>query len=542
MIAKATSGTSQSLWLDALLAAFAGAIAVAAFAPFHAWPVALLSLTMLFALWHRAQGVWRATFIGFCWGLGLFLVGVPWIYVSLHTYGGMPAPIAALAVLLFCAYLSLFPALAGFVQSKLKCTPRWQLLALMPAAFVAAEALRGWVVSGFPWLIMGYSQTPSADTIAPVAAPLAGYAPLFGVFGISLLLAFSAGAMVLASAKLSRAIPAMRLRQALGATAAAIWIGGLVLGAYEWSQPSGKPIPVSLAQGNVPQNLKWREDQAAASLENYLQLVAQSRGKLIVLPETALPFMLQDVPASVKTALAEDVRAKGGDLLMGIAYRSTGGTSAAASRIVGNAAESEFRYYNGAVSLGTAAPQQYAKRHLVAFGEFVPPLFSWVYQWLRIPLSGFTPGDDQQSPMTLSGHQVAVNICYEDAFGAEIARQLPAAELLVNLSNMAWFGTYLAADQHAQFSQMRALETARWMLRSTNTGVTAAINEKGRIVAALPQFTRGVLEVNAVPMQGATLYVRWRDWPVFLLLVVVLGASAYLRRRFATGRSASKAI
>ena len=526
MIAKATLETSRSVWLDALLAAFAGAIAVAAFAPFHAWPVALVSLTILFALWHRAQSTWRAVFIGFCFGLGLFLVGVPWIYVSLHTYGGMPAPIAAIAVFLFCAYLSLYPALAGFVQSKFKSRLIWQLLVLMPAAFVAAEALRGWVVTGFPWLIVGYSQTPSAGLIAP----LSGFAPVFGVFGISFLLAFSAGAIVLASVKLSRVTPSMPLRQVLGVVAAVIWIGGLLLGAYEWSTPSGKPIPVSLTQGNVPQNLKWREDQAAASLENYLQLVAQSRGKLIVLPETALPFMLQDVPASVKTAMAEDVRAKGGDLLMGIAYRSAG-SAGAASGADSSAVASEFRYYNGAVSFGTAAPQQYGKSHLVAFGEFVPPLFSWVYQWLRIPLSGFTPGDDQQSPMSLSGHQVAVNICYEDAFGAEIARQLPQAELLVNLSNMAWFGTYLAADQHAQFSQMRALETARWMLRSTNTGVTAAIDEKGRIVAALPQFTRGVLEVNAVPMQGATLYVRWRDWPVFLFLVAVLAASAHLRRR-----------
>ena len=261
------------------------------------------------------------------------------------------------------------------------------------------EALRGWVVTGFPWLIVGYSQVPSDAVIAP----LAGYAPLFGVFGISLQLAVSAGAMVLASAKLSGVTPSMLLRKVLVVIAAVTWIGGLVLGAYEWSTPSGKPIPVSLTQGNVPQNLKWREDQAAASLENYLQLVAQSRGRLIVLPETALPFILQDVPASVKQAMTENVRAKGGDVLMGIAYRAasgTGGTGGTGG--VGSAAEPAFRYYNGAVSFGTAAPQQYAKSHLVAFGEFVPPLFSWVYQWLRIPLSGFTPGDDQQSPMSLS--------------------------------------------------------------------------------------------------------------------------------------------
>jgi apolipoprotein N-acyltransferase len=189
------------------------------------------------------------------------------------------------------------------------------------------------------------------------------------------------------------------------------------------------------------------------------------------------------------------------------------------------------RYFNGAVGFGSAPVQQYAKRHLVAFGEFVPPLFSWVYQWLKIPLGGFTPGDATQPTMRLAGHAVAVNICYEDAFGAEIARPLPSAELLVNMSNMAWFGTYLAADQHAQFSQMRALETSRWVLRATNTGLTAAIDEKGRVVASLPQYTRGVLETSAIPMQGATPYSRWHDWPVLLFLAAALAASAAIAIR-----------
>jgi apolipoprotein N-acyltransferase len=294
------------------------------------------------------------------------------------------------------------------------------------------------------------------------------------------------------------------------------------LGAYEWSSPSGAPIPVSLAQGNVPQDLKWREDQAAASLENYLQLVEESRGKLIVLPETALPFMLQDVPRTVIGAMADKARAQGGEILLGVALRED-------QAVAGEG----YRYYNGAVAFGTSPAQQYAKHHLVAFGEFVPPLFSWVYQWLKMPLGGFTPGAERQPPMHLAGHKIAVNICYEDAFGAEIAGPLPDAELLVNLSNMAWFGTYLAADQHAQFSQMRALETARWMVRATNTGLTAAINEKGRIVASLPQYSRSVLEVLATPMQGATLYSRWKDLPMLLLLgcTLVFSAIVSMRRR-----------
>jgi apolipoprotein N-acyltransferase len=507
---------TRPFWVEALLAMAAGAVAVLAFAPFYAWPIAVVSLVVLFSYWVRATSPGRAALVGFFWGLGLFLVGVPWLYVSLHTYGSMPAPLAALAILLFCVYLSLFPALAGYVQAKLPLTLRVRLLLLMPAAFVAAEMFRGWFVTGFPWLILGYSQTPSAFSLAP----LAGYAPVFGVFGISFLLALTAGAIVLGAVKLSGAVASAMLKRWLAIGATTIWAGGVLLGAYEWSSPSGAPIPVSLAQGNVPQDLKWREDQAAASLENYLQLVEQSRGKLIVLPETALPFMLQDVPRTVIGAMAEKARAQGGDVLLGVALREDQAI-----------ASDGYRYYNGAVAFGSSPAQQYAKHHLVAFGEFVPPLFSWVYQWLKMPLGGFTPGAERQPPMRLAGHNVAVNICYEDAFGAEIAGPLPAAELLVNLSNMAWFGTYLAADQHAQFSQMRAIETARWVVRSTNTGLTAAINEKGRIVASLPQFSRGVLEVLATPMQGATPYSRWKDLPMLLLLGCALGFGVVVSMR-----------
>jgi apolipoprotein N-acyltransferase len=504
----------RSFWSGIALAVIAGALAVPAYAPLYAWPLVIISLVGLFGLWQRSTSPAHASAIGFAWGLGLFLVGVPWLYVSLHTYGDMPAPLAAIAIFLFCAYLSLFPALAGYVQAKIRCGPIWRLVLLMPAAFVAAEAFRGWFVTGFPWLIAGYTQTPG---FAP--APLAGLAPLFGVFGISLVLAMTAGAVVLGSARLSTVVPTARLRRWLFTAGAVVWGLAPLLGRVEWTAPSAAPVAVSLLQGNVPQNLKWREDQAAASLENYLQLVEQSRGKLIVLPETALPFMLDRLPPSVTAAMASRARTNGGDVLLGVVFRDAS-----------PAADGNQRYFNGAVAFGTSPIQQYAKHHLVAFGEFVPPLFSWVYRWLKIPLSGFTPGAEVQPPMQIGGHTVAVNICYEDAFGAEIVRSLPAAELLINMSNMAWFGTYLAADQHAQLSQMRALESGRWMLRATNTGVTAAINDKGEIVASLPQFSRGVLEVSATPMRGATPYSRWRDWPILMLVAILIIGSGLAAR------------
>jgi apolipoprotein N-acyltransferase len=511
-----------------LIALFAGVATVLAFAPFHAWPLALVSLVILFWQWAHAASPWRAAAIGFSWGLGLFVAGVSWLYVSLHTYGGMPAIMAAVAVFIFCMYLSLFLSLAGWLQARLHASLAIKLLIIMPAVFVASEYLRGWLMSGFPWLIIGYTQTPSENTIAP----LAGFAPIFGVFGMSWLLAFTAGAIVLLAPMLSRlavttkqrrltmvGLVTTKQRRLTMVGLVTIWVAGVLLQSYDWSEPSGKPLAVSLAQGNVAQNLKFREDQLQPTIDNYLDLVAQSRGQLIVLPETALPLMLDNVPDDVVAALQKKAIANNGNILFGIAYRLP-------------LPNQEFiAYYNGAVTIGVDDSQRYAKQHLVAFGEFQPPFFSWAYRWLNIPMAGFTPGAETQAPMRLSKHLVAINICYEDTFGREIARQLPDAELLVNISNMAWYGQSLAADQHAQFSQMRALETSRWMLRATNTGVTAAINEKGKIVAALPQFTRGVLEVNATPRQGATPYVRWKDSPILLLLLAVFLFAA-IKQRF----------
>ncbi|MEI6737996.1 MAG: apolipoprotein N-acyltransferase, partial [Pseudomonadota bacterium] len=483
----------------------------------------VVSLVILFSLWAKATTSKQAAVIGFAWGLGLFLAGVSWLYVSLHVYGNMPALLAAMAIFIFCSYLALYPALAGWLQARFCVSPLIKLLLLLPAIFAGTEYLRGWVVSGFPWLILGYSQTPSTMTIAP----LAGYAPLVGVFGITWLLALTAGAIVSASAKLSGFTMPPIQRRWLGTAGIFVWLAGIVGSTVEWSTPSGNALPVSLTQGNIEQQLKWREDQRTAAIENYLDLAEKSRGKLIVLPETALPMMLDDVPNHVMALLNKQALANDGNVLLGIAYQQRSTST-----------ESVHDYYNGAVSLGVAPSQRYAKQHLVAFGEFVPPLFAWVYRWLTIPLSDFTPGTETQAPMRLSGHLLGVNICYEDAFGAEIARPLPDAELLVNISNMAWYGRSLAADQHAQFSQMRALETARWMLRSTNTGVTAAIDEKGRIVKALPQFTRGVLEVDAVPRQGTTPYSRWRDGPVLWLLAGVLLFSFYKHRQ--AGKKAAR--
>ena len=381
---------------------------------------------------------------------------------------------------------------------------------------MATEHLRGWVVTGFPWLVEGYSQTPGGL----VVAPLSGYAPIFGAFGISWLLAITAGAgVLLIKPLLGTAISRGRML-ILSVSIILIWAAGIALSQIDWSAPSGAPLKVALVQGNIDQQLKWREDQRAATLDNYFELVKDVTAKLIVLPETALPVFFDEIPTDYLAALKRRAEKNGGDLILGVPIAQRG-----------NLTDTAYTNANAAISMGVSPSQRYDKVHLVAFGEFMPPLFSWAYNWLKIPLAGFTPGPQTQAPMRVSGHFVAVNICYEDTFGYEIARPLPEAELLVNIANMAWYGHSLAADQHAQFSQMRAMETSRWMLRSTNTGLTAAINERGEIVKSLPQFTRGVLQVEAIPRQGITPYVRWREGPVLIGLAVALLASFFIRRR-----------
>jgi apolipoprotein N-acyltransferase len=503
-----------------VLALMGGAVGVLAFAPFYFWPLALLSLWVLLKSWHHSATSRRAFLLGLVWGLGLFAGGVSWIYVSLHVYGGMPAVLAGTATLLFCAYLSLYPALAGALyralSSRFDLAPASALLVLMPACFVVFELLRGWVVSGFPWLTMGYSQTPGGV----MAAPLAGYAAIIGVYGISWLLAATAAAALLLEGAAARAGQSKAARIAIAASILAVWGTGQGLLQMTWSEPSGKPLRVALLQGNIEQNLKWRDDQRAPTLASYHQMVTASNASLIVMPETALPDFLDRIPADYVESLRQHALRAGADILMGapIAERSAG-------------AAMPYHLANSAVSIGTSPSQRYDKQHLVAFGEFVPPLFAWVYRWLQIPLADFSPRSKDSRPMEIAGHRIAINICYEDAFGREIAAQLPEAELLVNISNMAWFGRSLAPDQHAQLSQMRALETGRWMLRATNTGATAAINEKGMIVQALPGFTRGALEVDAQPLTGATPYSRWRDTPVMLLLAACLLLSVLFGRR-----------
>lgn len=497
---------SASLVRSVLLPAAAGAAAVLGFAPFYAWPVPIASLAILFLAWSKSGSTGRAALAGFAFGLGFFLAGVSWVYVSLHEFGHMPAVLAAVATLLFCAYLAVFPAVAGYVAFRLSTPAPAGAVLAMPAAFVLFEWVRGWIFTGFPWLAIGYSQVP--------ASPLAGFAPVLGAYGVSLATAVAAGALA-AFATAGRA--QWRRRLAFAGVFVALLAAGSGLRFISWTAPSGEPVAVSLLQGNVPQHLKWREDVRHATLRDYFAQATGERARVVVLPETALPAFLDQLPEGYVEALRDHAGANGKDILLGTVERSRTGTG--------------FTYWNSVVRIGAGEQRSYRKRHLVPFGEFIPPGFGWVLSVLEIPLTDFARGEASQPPLAAGGTTWAVAICYEDIFGEELIASLPQAGVLLNVSNDAWFGRSLAADQHLQFSQMRALETGRWMVRATNTGVTAAIDERGRVVSRLAQFTRGALAANPVPHAGATPYVRWGNWATLVLLALALVAPRVIRRK-----------
>jgi apolipoprotein N-acyltransferase len=502
--AASTRSAAAALAWGIALPVAAGAAAVAGFAPFYAWPVPLASLAILFLAWARSDSALQAAISGYAFGLGLNLAGVSWVFVSLHEFGHMPLVLAALATFLFCAVLAAFPAAAGWIAWRIRPAGLAGTLAAMPAAFVLLEWVKGWLFTGFPWLSIGYSQVP--------ASPLAGFAPLLGAYGVSL--AAAVAAALLASFVASG--PASKNRVVLAGAFGGLLLAGELLGLVAWTSPAGAPVPVALLQGNVPQHLKWRDDVRARTLADYRLQIVESDARVIVLPETALPAFIDALPPGYLDSLREHARARGKDVFIGSIERVFTGE--------------RFTYYNSVVGIGISGQQSYRKRHLVPFGEFIPPGFGWILAVLEIPLTDFARGDAGQPPLAAGGTTWAVAICYEDIFGEEVIAALPRAGVLVNVSNDAWFGASLAADQHLQFSQMRALETGRWMVRATNTGVTAAIDERGNVVARLAPFTRGSLAAAPVPHAGATPFVRWANYPA-LALVVALLAACVVRRR-----------
>jgi apolipoprotein N-acyltransferase len=474
-----------------------------AFAPFHLFFIAPLSYAALFWAWRDArpkQAFWR----GFLFGCASFAAGTYWTYIAVHDFGALPVPLAVLISFALVATLALFVAVTGLIAARwLPTNGAGAWLVALPALFVLTEWVRGWLFTGFGWLSAGYSQTDSW---------LMGWAPLFGVHAMSWTVLVTGGALLV----LWRG--AARARLAAAVTVAALATAGLASGNRDWTAPKDRVLDVAIVQGAVAQELKWDPEQFTTTLRLYEDLTAQSADSdLIVWPEAAIPYYYERL-TDYLDSLREWATERGSVILVGILGEGPDGGI--------------VTFRNVLLSL-TDPPTVYEKRHLVPFGEYYP-VPGFVRNWLKLmslPAGDAVSGAADQPPLDAAGEKIAVTICYEDVFGAEQLHSLPEATLLVNVSNDAWFGDSIAPHQHLQIARVRAAEAGRYLLRSTNTGISAVIGPRGGLVATIPQFQPGVLKAPVQGYTGATPYALWGNYPVVIGALVALAAVLGATRR-----------
>lgn len=483
----------QGGWL-LLIAFVSGAMTVASFAPFSLYLLALSGPALLFLLWLYASPR-QAFFLGWAYGSGLLGFGVFWMHISIDKFGNVGTLLAIFITLLFVVSVALLYGLVGWCAGYMakRYGPVLALVLFFPLIWVVGEWLRGWLFTGFPWLVLGYSQ---------INSPLAGYAPLAGVYGVSWMLLLSA-AFLLLLFKGKGYLRAIALAAVL-----LIWGVAIPLKDVQWTQPAGEPIKVSMIQANIEQEAKWKPENRRATLKLYTDLTrANWESDLIIWPETAVPAFAHLIEESLLQPLSTEAVEQGSELLIGIP--------------VWNPESGQF--YNAMISLG-AIRDSYYKRHLVPFGEFMPLKFLLrpLIDWLQIPMSDFTPGEKERPLLQVAGYSAGISICYEDVFGEEVIQAMPQAAFLINASNDAWFGDSLAPPQHLEIARMRSLETGRYMLRSTNTGISALIGPQGELLAQSPAFEQHVLSGEIIPMSGSTPYAVVGNWLVVSFALLLL--------------------
>ena len=494
---------TQALWR--LAAAFAtGASLNVAFAPFGWWPIAVLAPAALFAL-IRGLPPRRAGWTGAAFGAGLFAFGTYWLYTCLHVFGLVPIWLTVILQAALICLMSLYSAALCYLANRFWLKPgatrAWLVL---PVLWVLLEWLRGWALSGFPWLSLGY---------AMIDSPLKGWAPLFGVYGVTWAAATIAVALnVLASP----GVAIVRRLMALAGISALFLIPAL-LARHDWTRAAGSPVSIAAVQGAVSQDQKWQSKNLDETMQRYSRLTADAWGaRLIVWPEAALPVLANDIPDYLRR-LQSQGRAHDADIALGLV----------------NHEPATKRYYNGLLVLSESGGGWYYKRHLVPFGEYFPvPAF--VRSWLRLmslPYDDISAGREHQPTLSAAGQKLGLTICYEDAFGSRQVEVLRDATLLINVTNNAWYGNSTAPHQHLQIARTRALEAGRYLVRAANDGITAAIGPHGEILARLPQFQEAVLRADVLPMTGLTPYARLGNYPVVIGAGLLLAVAVWRRRQ-----------
>ena len=499
-------GPQPAQWKQAVArstAAFAaGASFDLGFAPYGWWPMALLAPAALFAL-IRGLPPRRAGWAGAAFGVGLFAFGTYWLYTCLHVFGLVPVWLTLILQVVFVGAMSVYVAALCYLANRFWLKPGairdWLVL---PALWVLLEWLRGWLLSGFPWLSAGY---------AMIDSPLAEWAPLLGVYGVTwaaVLISVAVNVVFMPGGSFAR--------RASSVAAAAALLAVPLLMPRDWTQAVGPPITVAAVQGAVPQDQKWQAKNRDLTMQRYLRLTDEAWGaQIIIWPEASLPALsteLQDYLHRLK----EQGHAHHADFAIGLV----------------DYLPQTKQYFNGILVLSDAGDGWYYKRHLVPYGEYFPvPAF--VRSWLRLmslPYDDFTAGDAHQRLLTAAGQKLGMTICFEDAFGSAQLEALRQATLLVNVTNNAWYGDSTAPHQHLQIARMRALEAGRYEVRAANDGITAVIDPRGKITASVAQFQEAVLRATVQPMTGLTPYARVGNFPVVIGASLLLAFAVWRRR------------
>ncbi len=481
-----------------IVSLISGAITTLAFAPFDLSWLVFLTLAVAFYYWDKLPAK-QAAISAWMFGLGLQCTGVSWIFYSVHVHGSAPVFFALLLVFLLCCYLSIYTALAVYTVNRyLPNKPVLRLMLFYPASWVVFEWLQGYVMTGFAWMQLGYTQ---------IDFPLSGFAPLLGNHAVAGAIAVCAGGLVILFTQ--RQQLSIKRGFILLLPVILLWLSGGLLKTISWTDKYGDSIKVSVIQGNIAQKDKWKPFMKQPTMDMYRDLsLAQKDVDLIVWPETAVPDYEHRVVPYIQQ-LSRDMKSHQADLLLGIFVQNE-----------------KKRVLNSVLNVNGGV---YNKRHLVPLGEYIPLRFliEFFNRFVKIPMSDIASGEEGQLLLSAAGIPLGLSICFEDAFARDVIKDLPEAKLLVNVSNDAWFEDSHEPHQHHVIARMRALETGRYMVRSTNTGITSFIGPHGEVIKQLPQFEIGVLNGKVQPLSGATPFVRWGDWLIVGLCGLLLLGFAF---------------
>lgn len=493
-----------------LTALLSGVLITLSFSPVDLWPAGLVGIAGLYLAIRGLNGR-RAAWVGWVFGCGLFGSGTSWVWVSIATYGNVGPVIASLITLLFIAVLALFPAVqCGLMQ---RYFGRHTNPLIFSACWLLSEWLRGWLFTGFPWLYLGY---------AHIHSPLAGFAPVFGVLGLSFVTAVIGSTLAYLLLVFRDKVWRGQQRRILltGLPLLAILTAALPLLMVDWVSPRpGDKLTVGIVHGIIPQDEKFEIAMRLSHVEYFESLSDELWGRdIIVWPETAIAFFHHRA-TPLLNQLNQHASREGSTLISGIFHSG------------------ERYVHNSILALGQGAGL-YHKQKLVPFGEYVPlrGLIGPLFQLFDLPMSDIGPGPTNQDGLMAGEHQLAPFICYEIAYPDFVRRHAPNSDLLVTISNDTWFGSSWGPPQHLQIAAMRALENGRYLLRSTNNGLSAIVDQRGHIISQSTQFDPQVLQGEVTLFQGRTPFSRWGSWPVLLLSLSILALSAAHIRRTSPSR------